>query len=110
MDRASARSARGVGVTAFGVNVIVLPPDTEGRRHHHERQEERCFLQAGRVEMVFGDGSDYELGPGGFAQVDPTTVRTVRSPSDSQEAVFQCAGGAGGYVGRNGWPPDGGRA
>ncbi len=62
MDRASARSARGVGVTAFGVNVIVLPPDTEGRRHHHERQEERCFLHAGRVEMVFGDGSDYELG------------------------------------------------
>ncbi|HEX8959795.1 MAG TPA: hypothetical protein VF770_08225, partial [Solirubrobacterales bacterium] len=29
-----------LGVTAFGVNAIVLPPSYETGRHYHEQQEE----------------------------------------------------------------------
>jgi uncharacterized cupin superfamily protein len=96
---------RALGVTAFGVNVLVLPPGIEGRRHYHEQQEELYFVHSGQLEIEFGDGSRYLLGPGGLARVDAPTVRVVRNPSESEEAVYLCAGGAGGYVGRDGQTP-----
>ncbi len=91
-----------LGVTAFGVNVIVLPPGQTGNRHFHDRQEEIYFVHKGHVELEFGDGSKYLLGPGAVARVDADTVRMVRNPSDSEDAVFLSAGGADGYVGRDG--------
>ena len=91
-----------LGVTAFGVNVIVLPPGIEGRRHYHDRQEEIYFVHQGQVEFEFGDGSTYLLGPGAVARVDAHTVRLVRNPSESEDAVYLSAGGAEGYVGRDG--------
>ena len=47
------------------------------------------------------------LGPGGFARVDPSTVRSFRNTSDTEDAVYVCVGGAGGYVGRDGLLPEG---
>ena len=91
-----------LGVTAFGVNAIVLPPGQESRRHYHERQEELYFVHAGQIEFEFGDGSHHLLGPGGLARVDARTVRMLRNTSDSEDAVYLCAGGADGYVGRDG--------
>ncbi len=91
-----------LGVTAFGVNVIVLSPAQEGRRHYHERQEEIYFVHRGHVELEFGDGATHLLGPGGAARVDAQTVRVVRNPSDSEDAIYLSAGGADGYVGRDG--------
>jgi hypothetical protein len=38
--------------------------------------------------------------------VDPATVRSLRNVSDSDDAVYVCVGGAGGYVGRDGRLPD----
>jgi uncharacterized cupin superfamily protein len=93
-----------LGVTAFGINVVVLPPGIEGRRHYHERQEEIYFVHQGEIEFEFGDGSTYRLGPGGVARVDAHTVRVLRNPSDSDDAIFLSAGGADGYVGRDGQP------
>jgi quercetin dioxygenase-like cupin family protein len=98
---------RGLGVTAFGVNVIVIPPGYETGRHYHERQEELYFLHRGRIEMEFGDGSRHEIREGGAARVDAETVRKVRNLSDSEDAVYLVAGGEGGYVGRDGREPEG---
>jgi quercetin dioxygenase-like cupin family protein len=98
---------RGLGVTAFGVNVIVIPPGYETGRHFHERQEELYFLHRGRIEMEFGDGSRHEIREGGAARVDAATVRKVRNLSDSEDAVYLVAGGEGGYVGRDGREPEG---
>jgi mannose-6-phosphate isomerase-like protein (cupin superfamily) len=95
---------RELGVTAFGVNVVVLPPRTDGRRHYHERQEELYFVHRGMLELEFGDGTRHRLGPGGLARVDAHTVRLQRNPSDLEDVVYLCAGGAGGYVGRDGHP------
>jgi mannose-6-phosphate isomerase-like protein (cupin superfamily) len=98
---------RALGVTAFGVNAIVLPPAYETGGHYHEEQEELYFVHNGRIAMEFGDGSSHELGPGGLARVDASTVRKVRNLSDSEEAVYMVVGGKDGYVGRDGKLPEG---
>jgi quercetin dioxygenase-like cupin family protein len=91
-----------LGVTAFGVNAIVLPPSYETGSHYHDEQEELYFVHSGRVEFTFGDGSTQKLGPGGLAWVDAPTPRKVRNLSDSEEAVYVVVGGKDGYVGRDG--------
>jgi quercetin dioxygenase-like cupin family protein len=91
-----------LGVTAFGVNAIVLPPSYSTGSHYHDKQEELYFVHSGRVEFEFGDGSTQEVGPGGLAWVDAPTHRKVRNLSDSEEAVYLVVGGKGGYVGRDG--------
>ena len=95
-----------LGVTAFGVNAIIVPPGYASGRHLHERQEELYFVHRGTVEFLVG-GDTVSLGPGGFLRVDPDTVRSMRNPSDTDEAVFVAIGGAGGYVGRDGLLPEG---
>jgi quercetin dioxygenase-like cupin family protein len=96
-----------LGVTAFGVNAVVVPPAYTTGRHLHERQEELYFVHRGELEFTFGDGDTQVLGEGGFARVDPATVRRLRNTSDTEEAVYVCVGGAGGYVGRDGKIPEG---
>ena len=73
-----------LGVTAFGVNAIVLPPDYETGRHFHDEQEELYFVHRGRVEIDFGDDSTQELGTGGLARVDASTVRQIATPATSR--------------------------
>jgi mannose-6-phosphate isomerase-like protein (cupin superfamily) len=92
---------KGLGVTAFGVNAIVLPPGIETGFHYHDTQQELYFVHRGTIEMEFGDGGVHTLGEGSFARVDAATVRKVRNAGDI-EAVYLCAGGKDGYVGRDG--------
>ncbi len=94
-----------LGVTAFGVNAIVLPAGIEAGKHFHDEQEELYFVHSGELEMVFGDGSAHRLGPGGLARVDPKTVRQFRNVGD-EDAVFVVVGGKDGYVGRDGHVPE----
>lgn len=94
------------GVTAYGVNAIVLPPGYAPPRHYHEQQEETYFVHSGTIEFEFGDGSKHVLGPGGIAHVAPKTLRTTRNVGDG-DAVYICFGGKDGYVGRDGVRPDG---
>jgi mannose-6-phosphate isomerase-like protein (cupin superfamily) len=98
---------KGLGVSAFGANAIVLPPSFETGSHYHEEQEELYFLHSGRIAMEFGDGSTHKLEPGGLAWVDASTVRKVRNLSDSEDAVYVVVGGKDGYVGRDGKLPEG---
>jgi uncharacterized cupin superfamily protein len=92
---------KALGVTAFGVNAIVLPPGIETGFHYHDLQEELYFVHRGTIEMEFGDGSVQRLGEGGCARVDAATVRKIRNVSDV-EAIYLCAGGKDGYIGRDG--------
>jgi quercetin dioxygenase-like cupin family protein len=97
---------KGLGVTAFGVNAIVLPAGIETGFHFHDQQEELYFVHSGTVEIEFGDGSVERLGPGALARVDASTIRKIRNSSDS-DAVYLCAGGKDGYIGRDGRVPEG---
>jgi mannose-6-phosphate isomerase-like protein (cupin superfamily) len=97
---------KALGVTAFGVNAIEIPPGYETGRHYHEKQEELYFVHRGRVEMTFDDGESHVLGPGGVARVDAATIRKVRNVGD-EPAVYLVTGGKDGYVGRDGKLPEG---
>jgi mannose-6-phosphate isomerase-like protein (cupin superfamily) len=97
---------RAVGVTAFGMNAIELPPGYEPGSHFHDEQEEAYFVHRGRTEMVFGDGRTIALGPGGVARVDAATHRKVRSVGDEPLGCV-IAGGKDCYVGRDGRLPEG---
>jgi mannose-6-phosphate isomerase-like protein (cupin superfamily) len=94
-----------IGVTAFGMNAIVLPPGAETGRHFHDRQEEVYFVHRGRVEMEFGDGDRIALEPGGVVRVDAATVRKLRNAGE-EDAVYVVVGGEDGYVGRDGRLPE----
>jgi len=97
---------KGLGVTAFGVNAIVLPPGIETGFHYHDTQEELYFVHRGTIEMEFGDGSVQTLREGSMARVDAPTVRKIRNVGEI-DAVYLCAGGKDGYVGRDGRVPPG---
>jgi len=97
---------RELGVTAFGVNAIVIPPGYETGRHYHERQEELYIVHRGKVRIEFGDGSRHVLGEGGMARVDAATVRGLKNVGDG-DAVYLVVGGKDGYVGRDGMAPEG---
>jgi uncharacterized cupin superfamily protein len=97
---------RVLGVTAFGVNAVELPPGRDTPRHYHDEQEELYFVHRGRIEISFGDGESHVLGPGGLARVDASTVRQIKNLGD-EPAVYLIAGGKDGYVGRDGRVPEG---
>jgi mannose-6-phosphate isomerase-like protein (cupin superfamily) len=92
---------REVGVTAFGINALVLPAGYETGVHYHDQQEETYFVHQGHVEFRFGDGSSHLLGPGGVVRVDASTHRGMRNAGEG-DAVIVIAGGKDGYVGRDG--------
>lgn len=90
-----------LGVEAFGVNAIVLPPGYSTGLHFHDEQQELYFVHDGDVEIRFGDGSTHRLGPGGLARVDASTHRGLLNVGDG-EAVLVVVGAKDGYVGRDG--------
>ena len=92
---------KGLDVTAFGVNAIVLPPGIETGFHYHDEQEELYFLHSGTLEIEFGDGTVERLEAGGLARVDAATVRKLHNVGEV-DAVYLIAGGKDGYVGRDG--------
>ncbi len=89
-----------LGVTAFGVNGIVMPPGYEGFHHFHDTQDELYFVHRGRVEVEV-EGEKRVLGEGGLFHVESTTPRKVSNPFD-EKAVVLAVGGKGGYVERDG--------
>jgi mannose-6-phosphate isomerase-like protein (cupin superfamily) len=96
---------RELGVTAFGINAVVLPPGYSTGVHYHEEQEETYFVHRGEVEIRFGDGSSHRLTAGGVARVDAATHRGLRNVGQD-DAVVVVTGGKDGYVGRDGRPAD----
>lgn len=93
-----------LGVTAFGVNAVVLPPSWVTPRHTHERQEELYLVLDGEIEFDLG-GDRHTVGPGGLVKVEPGTFRSLRNTSETAQATYFCVGGADGYVGRDGVTP-----
>ena len=90
-----------LGVEAFGVNAVVMPPSFVGFEHYHDEQDELYFVHSGRARFEV-EGEVRELGPGGLCHVSSTTRRRFSNASDEEELVVLVVGGKGGYVGRDG--------
>jgi mannose-6-phosphate isomerase-like protein (cupin superfamily) len=91
---------RALGVTAFGVNAIVMPPGYDGFLHYHDTQDELYFVHRGTARFEV-DGEVRELRPGGIVHVESTTPRKVSNAGDD-DLVVLVIGGKGGYVERDG--------
>jgi mannose-6-phosphate isomerase-like protein (cupin superfamily) len=90
-----------LGITAFGVNAVVMPAGFKGFLHFHERQDELYFVHRGRALVEIG-GETRELGEGGLLHVESTTPRRVSNASDTEDLVLLVVGGKDGYVERDG--------
>jgi mannose-6-phosphate isomerase-like protein (cupin superfamily) len=100
-DGAGFRKIRAaLGVTAFGINGIVMSPGHDGFLHFHDTQDELYFVHRGRVEVEV-EGEKRVVGEGGLFHVESTTPRKVSNPF-GEEAVLLAIGGKDGYVERDG--------
>jgi len=92
---------RALGVTAFGVNAIVMPPGFLGFQHFHDDQDELYFVHSGRARVEV-EGEERILEPGGLLHVESTTPRRVSNASETDDLVILVIGGKDGYVERDG--------
>jgi mannose-6-phosphate isomerase-like protein (cupin superfamily) len=92
---------RALGVTAFGVNAVVMAPGYDGFLHYHDTQDELYLVHRGRARVEVG-GEVRELGPGGLFHAEATTTRKVSNASDEEDLVLFVVGGKDGYVERDG--------
>ncbi len=95
-----------LGVTAFGVNVIVFAPGVAGRPHFHDTQDELYFVHRGTARFDVA-GETRDLGPGGLCHVEATTPRQI-SNAGAEDMILFVVGGKDGYVERDGHlaPPE----
>jgi uncharacterized cupin superfamily protein len=90
---------RQLGVTSFGINLIVLQPRQRMRVHAHERQEEVYLVVEGELDLLL-DGAEHRLGVGDLARVGPSTRRQLVNAGDRRLAVL-ALGGAGEHHSRD---------
>jgi mannose-6-phosphate isomerase-like protein (cupin superfamily) len=89
-----------LGITAFGVNALVMAPHFAGFGHYHDEQDEMYFVHSGTARFEV-DGEERLVGPGGLVHVESTTPRRFSNAGDD-ELVVLVIGAKGGYVGRDG--------
>ena len=80
---------RTLGVTAFGVNLVDVPPGEQIPEHDEtdRDQEEVFYVVAGTPTLVI-DGEDHVARAGTFARLDPQHSRTVRNDGDELASVL----------------------
>jgi mannose-6-phosphate isomerase-like protein (cupin superfamily) len=104
VDRAGAERfqslRRELGVSSFGINVIVLQPGQRGRIHAHEHQEEVYLVLEGELTLVV-EGDEHVFGADKVLRVRPH-VRRQLTNAGSERLVLLALGGAGEHVGRDG--------
>ena len=89
-----------LGISSFGMNVIVLQPGERGRIHAHEHQEEVYLVLEGELTLVV-EGEDSALGPDRLVRVGPP-VRRQLANAGPQRVVLLALGGSGEHMGRDG--------
>jgi mannose-6-phosphate isomerase-like protein (cupin superfamily) len=79
-----------LGITAFGVQIVELPPDSgelsPEHDHRHDGQEELFVLLAGSAELALPDRA-LALDADTLVRVAPETRRRLRSGSDGARVL-----------------------
>jgi uncharacterized cupin superfamily protein len=91
---------RELGITAFGINQILLRPGQRGRIHRHFHQEEVYLVLSGTLTLGV-DGEERELTQGEIVRVAPEVRRQLVNRSD-EDCLLLALGGAVEHVGRDG--------
>jgi uncharacterized cupin superfamily protein len=91
---------RELGVTSFGMNLIVLQPGQRGRIHAHGQQEEVYLVLEGELTLLT-EGEEQTVGRFSAARVGHDTRRQLVNRG-SERLVLLALGGAGEHVGRDG--------
>jgi mannose-6-phosphate isomerase-like protein (cupin superfamily) len=91
---------RELGVSSFGMNLLVLERGQRGRIHAHDRQEEVYFVLEG--ELTLGvEGAEHVLRADDLVRVGPGVRRQLVNRG-SERLVLLALGGSGEHVGRDG--------
>jgi hypothetical protein len=93
----------GLGLSAFGANVMNLPPDYATKSHDESAsgQEELYVRLAGSGTVVLDDGTELPLDAEQLAAVGPGVSRTLKSGPGGLRVLI-----IGGTPGRAYEPPD----
>lgn len=91
---------RELGVTTFGINLMLLQPGQRGRIHRHERQEEVYVVLDGELSL-YVEGEEHVLGQGTLARVAPNVRRQLVNRR-ARRVVLLALGGATDHTGRDG--------
>ena len=91
---------RELGVTSFGLNLMVFQPGGRSRIHRHERQEEVYLVLEGTLTLSV-EGEEQELGEGELARVAPEVRRQLVNRTRERLAVL-ALGGHSEHEGRDG--------
>jgi quercetin dioxygenase-like cupin family protein len=90
-----------LGVTAFGLSLILLEPRQRMRVHRHERQEEVYIVLEGVLTLELDGGESRELRRWDAARVAPEVRRRLVNRGPGRVALL-AMGGAGEHRGRDG--------
>ena len=103
LDRDSAERfqslRRELGVSSFGINLIVLQPRQRMRVHAHELQEEVYLVLEGELTLLI-EATPHTLGPDRLARVGPSVRRQLLNRG-SERVVVLALGGSGEHAGRD---------
>jgi len=104
LDRSGAQRfqtlRRELGVSSFGINLIVLAPGERGRIHSHARQEEVYLVLEGELTL-FVEREPTVLGPDRAVRVGPGLRRQIAN-AGREPLVLLALGAAGEHAGRDG--------
>jgi len=89
-----------LGVTSFGMNLMLLHPGARGRIHRHAKQEEVYLVLEGTLSLSI-EGVERDLGAGELVRVAPDVRRQLINRGPARLAIL-ALGAAGEHVGRDG--------
>ena len=99
-DERFVRLRQQLGVTTFGLNLIVLDPGQRGRIHRHRRQEEVYVVLEGTLSLLV-EGEEHTLERGAVVRVAPDVRRQLANRGPDRLAVL-ALGGSAQHDGRDG--------
>jgi quercetin dioxygenase-like cupin family protein len=80
---------RGLGLTAFGMNLVEIPPGERIPEHDEtDRDQEEVFIVLGGSPTLLVDGRDIPAPAGTYARLDPDLRRTVVNDSEEPATVL----------------------
>jgi len=90
-----------LGISGFGLNVLVFQPNQEGRIHAHERQEEVFVVLDGELTLIV-EGSEQKLVRDQVVRIAPPTRRQLANRASVPLVLLAIGSAAADHAGRDG--------